>query len=266
MEKIIILGVSADIGRNICELFHADGAQIIGTYRRDFAERTELEALDGVDLIQCDVSKQDDIERLERAHAVRCFNWTTIFSSVGTAEPIGRFFALDFDAWERSVAVNMTAQLRAIHGLYPWRDASRVVNVALLAGGGTNNPFRCYSAYCVAKIGLIKMCELIDDEAEDVNAFILGPGFVKTKVHEETLRAGAMAEGNLERVRRFVEHGAGTTFEDIYKCLRWAMAAGREVAGGRNFSVVHDGWRSGALGEELKRDRDMFKLRRHRNA
>lgn len=267
MTDIIILGVSADIGLNICRLFQRDGARILGTYRNDFAERENLAKLSGVRLLQCDLTNPSDIDELAQSAAQSGYAWDTIFSSVGTSEPIGRFFDLNFNDWARSVDVNMISQLRAIHALYPMRDKSKTVNIALLAGGGTNNPFRCYSAYCVAKIGLIKMCELIDDEAEDVNAFILGPGFVKTKTHYETLRAGAKAESNLDRVEKFMaSSGNGTSFEDIYKCLEWSRKMGRDVVGGRNLSVVHDRWgEDDGLANELKLDKNMYKLRRYRN-
>jgi NAD(P)-dependent dehydrogenase (short-subunit alcohol dehydrogenase family) len=266
MNRVIILGVSADIGSNICKLFHGDGFDVIGTYRNDFDARSELEGLENVRLIQCDLTQSLDVQRLTDFVRSQEFKWTHLFSSVGTSEPIGRFFDLDFDDWEKSVTINMTSQLRAVHSLYPLRDSSRQANIALLAGGGTNNPFRCYSSYAVAKIGLIKMCELIDDETEDLNIFIVGPGFVKTKTHFETLRAGEKAESNFGRVKEFMDsNDKGTSFEDIYKCLQWGAAMGREVAGGRNFSVVHDKWGTERLESELKQDNDMYKLRRYRN-
>jgi NAD(P)-dependent dehydrogenase (short-subunit alcohol dehydrogenase family) len=266
MTNIIILGASADIGQNICRLYQRDGAKIIGTYRSEFPERVSLSQLDGVKLLQCDLTRQEDVARLAFFVSESEFSWDVIFSSVGTSEPIGRFFELDFDKWARSIDVNMISQLRAIHALYPMRDKSKKVDIALLAGGGTNNPFRCYSAYCVAKIALIKMCELIDDEAEDLNAFILGPGFVKTKTHYETLRAGSKAEQNLERVEKFMASiGIGTSFKDIYDCLEWSRKMGRSVVGGRNLSVVHDNWGADDLASALKNDNNMYKLRRSRN-
>lgn len=264
--KVIVLGVSADIGSRICELYQRDGAFVVGTYRNDFAGREYLEKLSGVSLIQCDLTRREDMIRLSEFVGSSGFRWNVLFSSVGTSEPIGRFFELDFDDWERSVHVNMISQLRAIHALYPMRDSSRTVDIALLAGGGTNNPFRCYSAYCVSKIGLIKMCELLDDEADDVNAFILGPGFVKTKTHYETLRAGAKAEGNLGRVQEFMSSAEnGTPFEEIYACIEWSRCVGRTVVGGRNIAIVHDDWGTEELARQLESDKDMYKLRRFRN-
>ena len=38
------------------------------------------------------------------------------------------------------------------------------------------------------------MCELIDDENKNLNCFIVGPGFTKTKTHFETIKAGKKQE------------------------------------------------------------------------
>jgi hypothetical protein len=110
------------------------------------------------------------------------------------------------------------------------------------------------------------MCELIDDEYKDIKIFILGPGFVKTKTHYETIRAGSRAESNYERVSTFINSAeVGTSFEKIYDCLVWAIRASRQVVGGRNFSIVHDRWGTPSLEEELIADLNMYKLRRFKN-
>lgn len=266
MKTAIVLGVNADIGRNIGLQLINDDYQVIGTYRQDFEYFDSLAATPGMTLIRCDVTNAEDPVNLARLLRERQVAWDFLFSSVGSSEPIGRFFELDFVEWERSVDINFIGQMRVLHALYGLRRLGAVVDIGLLAGGGTNNPFRCYSAYCVAKIALIKMCELIDDEAADVNIFIVGPGFVRTKTHYETLKAGAAAEENLERVRDFIASDTqGTSFNDIYRCLMWACSIGRTIVGGRNLSVVHDAWGTTALADALAADANMYKLRRAGN-
>jgi len=164
--------------------------------------------------------------------------------------------------------VNSTAQLRALYALQPARRPQSLSHVFFFAGGGTNSPFRNYSAYCLGKIMLIKMCELLDDEDPDINAVILGTGWVNTKIHRQTLKSTA-AEENRERTAEFLKQpGAGTSFEDVFACIEWCVRSGRELVGGRNFSIVHDAWRKdGAeLLAELGRDKNKFKLRRSGNA
>ena len=187
---------------------------------------------------------------------------------MGQLAPVGLFFENDFESWAQSVETNGVAQLRALHAVHPFRRTERVCHVVFFAGGGTNNPFRSYSAYCLGKISLIKMCELLDDENPDLNVFIVGTGWVRTKIHEQTLAAGDRAGVNYGETRTFLDQNTpGTDHADIAAMIRWGVAQGRSVAGGRNFSIVHDGWDEAGsdLAATLQADPDKFKLRRHGN-
>ena len=150
-----------------------DGWDIIGTYRNP-EHVAALTDRPGVTLVQCDPGENGGLAPLTQIFADKSLTWDLFFSSVGTMEPIGPFFETDFDAWERSVVLNTTAQLRALHMLHRFRRPE-MAHVCFLAGGGTNGPFRNYSANCVSKIALIKMCELLHDESPDLNVFIVGP-------------------------------------------------------------------------------------------
>ena len=130
----------------------------------------------------------------------------------------------------------------------------------------TNPTFNNYSAYTVSKIGLIKFCELLSSEYEDVKIRIVGPGFVKTKTHCETLEAGEAAGNNLKRVRDFMNsEDQGTKFEEIYNCLKWFDQEEKDVVSGRNYSVVNDQWGNERLKTQLIADKNMYKLRRSKN-
>lgn len=266
-ESVFILSAGSDIGRELAERYLAAGHQVAGTYR---SERSvaELEPHPNLHLFKCDLADPPSIRAALSAFREEVGVWDTFISSAGTEEPIGPFFECDFDEWEQSVIVNASAQLRVLHGLYPLRRPGKLNHAMFFAGGGTNNPFRNYSAYCISKIFLIKVCELLDDENDDLNVFIVGPGFVRTKIHRQTLCRPQLAGPNYEKTRAWVESDEpGTSFDDIYECIEWCKALGKRGAGGRNFSIVHDQWRDGgaALTEALLQDTDKFKLRRHGN-
>lgn len=219
-------------------------------------------------LLPCDVGSRDSIREMLDAYRRLGQPWDVFISAVGVLEPIGPWTSLEFDAWEESVIINSLAQLRVLHGLYPHRRPGREVHAAFFAGGGTNNPFRNYSAYCLSKIALIKMCELIDDEVPDLNAFIIGPGFLPTKIHAQTFANPEGAGKNVDKTKHFFEApGRVATYADLYDCINWCVAGGRDVMGGRNLSAVHDPWNDpgNALAEALRHDGNRFKLRRAGN-
>jgi len=264
MKKIIIFGINSDIGSNVARFFlkKKQKVKMVGTFRKK-EPSIILENKNYLEYIQCDFIKSKDLNKLRKFLKRKKFNWDIIFSSIGTTEPIGRFFDLKFKDWKRSININMISQLEAIHKIYPMRNKKKNCNIIFLAGGGTNNPFRYYSSYTVSKIGLIKMCELLDDEYKNLNVFILGPGLTRTKGHLETIKAGKAAKSNFFKIKKFLaSKRQGTEFKTIYECINWGINSGKKVVGGRNFSIVHDNWKSKKIIQKLKRDKNMFKLRR----
>jgi len=115
---------------------------------------------------------------------------------------------------------------------------------------------------------LAKMCEFLDAENKDLNVFIVGPGWTKTKIHHTILSDKRTVKAKVLETRDFLKNKNGTSLDDIDECVDWLCAQGKPVAGGRNFSVVYDPWRKDKrekLKKALKSDPNMYKLRRSKN-
>ncbi len=266
--SVFILSVSSDIGRALALKYLNDGYEVIGTFRNK-QSIVDLIGKQGLRLISCDLDSKRSvglmIDTYRKIYQSLHNSWDIFISCVGTMEPIDPFFSQDFDTWEESVEVNSTAQLRVLHGIYPYRRQCSVSSVVFFAGGGSNGPFTNYSAYAASKIFLTKMCELLDDECGDLNPFIIGPGFRRTKIHNETFNNPVSAGKNLDRTHfLFGSDYSDLSFNDIYRFINWAVTQGKKVTGGRNFSVLHDEWRNGGLQlvKQLVEDENKFKLRR----
>lgn len=250
---VFILSVSSDIGRYLASRYLRDGYKVFGTYRSktsiaDWAELPEVQ------LFRCDIASHKSVRSMIDNYRSFSNPWDIFISCVGMLEPIKPFFSSDFDTWEKSVTVNSLAQLRVLRMLWPYRTFEKC-HAAFFAGAGTNGAVPNYSAYAASKIFLIKMCELLSAENSDLNPFILGPGFRPTKIHRAH---------NVDFLKAII---SVSSLGDIYDCINWCITQGKEITGGRNFSVVHDPWRNGgeALVRQLKEDSNKFKLRRFRN-
>jgi NAD(P)-dependent dehydrogenase (short-subunit alcohol dehydrogenase family) len=263
MVDVVIIGASSDIGSALAERYLRRGDRVWGTFRSETATTERLRAA-GATLVAADISAPEAIKEFADRLRVEGIGWHRLISAVGLLAPIGPFFETDFEEWERSVQVNSTAQLRALHALRPLQSKEEPARCILFAGGGTNGPFDSYSAYCLGKLMLIKACELLHSECPDLVISILGTGWVATRIHEQTLSAGAAAGPNLERTKNFLaDAGAmGTPIETVADCIDWCFAAPRAAVGGRNFSIVHDGWREEGFIEALMAYPDDGKLRR----
>jgi NAD(P)-dependent dehydrogenase (short-subunit alcohol dehydrogenase family) len=266
MADAIIISASSDIGAALGRRWLARGWNVLGTYRTGSAQVEELARL-GMPLVRCDLSEAASVHEACLRLRGLCPNWDVLVLCPGGLEPVGPFAKCDFAEWEQSVRVNFTGQLQVVHGLLPARRRSAPAGPCVLffAGGGSNNAPVNYSAYTASKIGLTKMCELLDAEVPDTRFVILGPGWVKTKIHEATLRAGARAGGNYQRTVDKLAGDGCTPMDEVLDCCDWLVRAPREVAGGRNFSAAFDPWAGPELAHRLVAEPHMYKLRRFGN-
>lgn len=259
----IILSASSDIGAELARRRLAAGWRVFGTFRQNGSNVESLHAL-GANLCVADFSLRESVRSACRLIAAQAAPWDELIVAPGTLEPIGLFEELDFDRWSSSFDVNFLNPLRAVHDLLP----SRLPGAAIVffAGGGTNGAADRFSAYTASKIALIKMTELLHSEIEDARFVILGPGWIRTKIHEETLRAGDAAGTARAETRRRLDVGDFGSMCSVLDCIDWAVQQPRSVVGGRNLSVQHDNWGSQALVGILEADANVAKLRRHGNA
>ena len=264
-KKVIFFSsITSDIGIALAKRYSRDGYILAGTYRSKQL-LPELTSLPNCHLYYCDLNDKQTIRDSIAQFAALGLRWSTFISLAASPPPLTSFFGSDFDEWSRSIHVNAIEQLRALHGLYPLRNRAAIANVVFFAGPGTNSAVKNFSAVTVSKIMLIKICELLDGENEDLNVFIVGPGWTKTKTHELILSDPGVSPEKYKETLDFMRTQQGSSMDDIYDCIRWLSKKGRQVAGGRNFSVVHDFWGAEKLSQELLEDTDMYKLRRHRN-
>ena len=110
------------------------------------------------------------------------------------------------------------------------------------------------------------MVELLDEEISDTSFSILGPGWVKTKIHDSTLNAPERAEENYHKTIKMLENNGAACYPiaKVIECCDWLLSSSRELVGGRNVSAVHDPWESDSI-ELILSDPNLFKLRRFGN-
>jgi NAD(P)-dependent dehydrogenase (short-subunit alcohol dehydrogenase family) len=265
MRNIIIVGISSDIGYNLAKFYLNDDHMVIGTYRSRNSNVEDIESMDLRDKVstyELDITNQKQVNQFPD-RIIAC-GWNTIIFSVCDIKPVGKFFDVPFEEWANSVNTNLLSQLNLLHSLYKYSNPG--ASVVFFAGMGTNSAVDEQSAICLSKIGLIKMVELLNCEYEDINPFIIGPGFVRTKVHKATLNYGAKNSESYRKVKDWIDSGKqGTPMIDIYNNIEWCISQGKAVSGGRNFSTVHDCWGSEELANQLLKNNDMYKLRRSGN-
>jgi len=161
-----------------------------------------------------------------------------------TTEPSASSSRSIFDEWERSIVVNFTAQLRVLHTLWPLRRPDRSSMSCFLAVAAPTGRSGTIRHTCVSKIALIKMCELIDDEASDATRSSSAQvtrvlGFTKKPCEPGRLRRVV----NMIKVVHIL--GNRALLSTISTTYARCMLKGARLLAAENFSTVHDRWRDG---------------------
>jgi short-subunit dehydrogenase len=220
MKNIVIIGASSDIGKAMAERFLEDGFTVIGTYR-DIEQVRRIFGKSNIRLYPCDLRHTTSLLEFTTRFKELNIEWDLLFVCVGMLTPIGEFFKCDFDEWVESIEVNAINQLRILHSLYPYR--SKKADVIFLGGGHRDRPFINYSAYWTSKTILLNMGALIRDENNKLSVSVIEPGWVKTKIHAQTLANPESAGGNYKKTVNFLTKGEGASMDEIYNSIRGAI-------------------------------------------
>lgn len=261
MSNILITGINSRIGSAFAfDLIKQKDINVIGTYRtkNDYIE--ELESL-GVKLLLCDFSDVNALDALTEQCDFNDLNSVCLFH--GVMEPIGEFKHNDIERWGNSFNINFLSIANALHVLL--NKVSSGCRFITLAGGGVNGSPKAYSSYTIAKIALIKLNELLATENPEHFFFNLGPGWVDSPIHQQTISAGdAASEAYQETIRRY-QANEFVPIDKVVDALNFfTFIAGKEFSG-RNFSAINDQLRSNALSEKLLNCVNSYKLRRFNN-
>ena len=91
----------------------------------------------------------------------------------------------------------------------------------------------------------------------------MGPGFVATRLHQQTLKAGAGKAGEkfLESTKKEIEKG-GVPPEKAANLTVFLLSSKSEGVTGKFLSAQWDPWEKPEFIEKLKKDKDFATLRR----
>jgi NAD(P)-dependent dehydrogenase (short-subunit alcohol dehydrogenase family) len=218
-RTVLIIGGSSDIGQALIGQYLKQNCKVIATYRNYehmVKFMTEKKEPNKKNLTLFPLEMRNYIQRyhlFEYMETTQTY-WDDIIFLNGTTLPIGAFMDVDVNQWEESIRQNSIIPAQLLQKLYEVRNKDKVCNVCFFSGGGINGVFDNFSAYTMSKFMLHKFVELLNSECEDLNPFIIGPSFVKTKIHEEILANKESAGKSFHKAAGYLEKGAGTPHDD----------------------------------------------------
>ncbi len=187
-----------------------------------------------------------------------------LVNCAGVYGPIGRLDEIDPIAFRDAININLLGTFYMCHYFLPLLKIAKRGKIVNCSGGGAATPFPNYSAYAVGKIGVVRLTENIalefKDENMDIN--VIAPGFVITRLHQDTIKAGARAgEGFLNATREQIEKGGVSPLLSA-RLTVFLLSGLSDGITGKFISAPWDPWEEKGFMERLKTDRDYASLRR----
>ena len=175
--------------------------------------------------------------------------------------PIGRLDEVSPREVTETIAVNLVGTMLALHHGLP-RLRATGGRAVTFSGGGATSPLPRYDAYAASKAGVARLTENVAS-AGPVEVNCVAPGFVATRMHKGTLRAGPEASGSdyYERTRSQLEAG-GFPATEAAELVCFLLTDQARGISGRLLSAQWDPWREEAFRSRLIADRALATLRR----
>jgi NAD(P)-dependent dehydrogenase (short-subunit alcohol dehydrogenase family) len=268
-RTIVITGGSLGIGLAVAERCAHDGAAVVIAARGQADMDAALEKLKGISSARHSCYRLDVGELTQ----VRAFaewiagNYGTIDGLVncaGVYGPIGKTPDVDLEHFEQAIKINLLGTVYMCSAFAPLIKGTRrkIVNYS---GGGAATPFARYSAYASSKAAIVRFTENLSIEMKedgfDINC--VAPGFVITRLHQQTLAAGKeqAGDGFFESTVKQVNSG-GVPPEKAAALTSFLLSAASDGITGKFISAPWDPWDTADFQDLMRTDTDAATLRR----
>ena len=174
----IVTGAASGIGRTTAQLFAEEGAKVLAV---DLPGKNL--AADHANIVTFEKSVGDaDAADAIVSEAVKRFGRLDIVMNNAGISSSTRIEDLTEDIWQRTLNVNLSAQMRICQKAVPHLKASsagRIINVASVMAEGTDYGL---AAYCASKAGVAGLTRMLALELGKfgITANYLEPGAIKT--------------------------------------------------------------------------------------
>jgi NAD(P)-dependent dehydrogenase (short-subunit alcohol dehydrogenase family) len=239
--KILLTGSSSGIGRGLAERLVARGHEVWG-----LARSPQAPLAGKFHAVRCDVSEWPQVAAAAAAVQAATAALDAVVACAGVQGEIGPALAADPAAWSATVRANLDGTyytLRAFHPLLA--RAPRRAKVVCFSGGGATKPRVNFSAYGVAKTGVVRLVETIAEEMRgqpyDINA--IAPGAINTRLTDEVIAKGPDVAGAAEYAAAVKQkETGGSSLARALDLVEYLLSEKSDGITGRLISAPWDPW------------------------
>jgi NAD(P)-dependent dehydrogenase (short-subunit alcohol dehydrogenase family) len=242
---VVLTGSSSGIGRALAERLLSRGHFVWGLARSDQSDFAGRHA-GNFRASRCDVSDWTQVARAAAVVASSLPHLDGLITCAGAQGEIGRALGTSPQKWSATVRANLDGTyhaLRAFDALLA--RAPHRAKVVCFSGGGATKPRARFSAYGVAKTGIVRLVETIAEEERgrpyDINA--IAPGPINTRLTDEIIALGPAVVGEAEYAAAQKQLASGgAPLEQALGLVEWLVSPASDGISGRLLSAPWDPW------------------------
>lgn len=262
---LVITGTSTGIGRALAERLLAAGHYVWGLAR---SEQSELATRhpDTFRATRCDVAEWAEVEHAAAEVATVWPQVDGLVTCAGAQGAVGPALTLDPAQWSATVRTNLDGTYYALRAFRPLlRQAPRRAKIVCFSGGGATKARPNFSAYGVAKTGVVRLVETVAEELRgeplDVNA--VAPGAIHTRMTDEVKRLGPTVVGEAEYQAALRQQpDDGTRLQKALDLVVWLLSPASDGVTGRLLAAQWDPWATLDRHRDALAASDAYQLRR----
>ncbi len=263
--NIVLTGSSTGIGRALAERLLAQGHHVWGLARSDQADFAAQHP-GAFRATRCDVGAWPQVAAAAAEILGAWKSLDALVTCAGLQGEIGPALAADPEKWSATVRANLDGTYFALRAFGPALTAHpRRGKIVCFSGGGATKPRLHFSAYGVAKTGVVRLVETIAGETAsqplDINA--VAPGAINTRLTDEVLALGPAVAGAAEfAAAQKQKASGGGSLEKALGLVEWLLSSASDGVTGRLLSAPWDPWPTLGQHATALAASDIYTLRR----
>jgi NAD(P)-dependent dehydrogenase (short-subunit alcohol dehydrogenase family) len=243
--NIVITGSSTGIGRALALRLLGEGQNVWGLARSD-QSKFEPGEKGLFSSSRCDMANWAEVEEAARQVGATWKFVDGLVCCAGAHGEVGPAVRADPARWSATVRANLDGTFNAIRAFHPMLvRAPRRAKIVCFAGGGATKARSHFSAYGVAKTGIVRLVETIAEEEIqaplDINA--VAPGAIATRLTDEIIALGPDIAGQTEFDSAVKQRaGGGASMERALDLVEWLLSPKSDGITGKLLSAPWDPW------------------------
>ena len=269
-KTVIVTGGSHGIGRCVVDFCAKNEYNTIVVARNEDDLKSTVSELDNLyanrnEYYSLDVSDYQQVQVFADSLRKRKLTINGLINCAGIYGPIGKLTEIDIPKYLDAIKINLMGTVNMCALIVPLLSSDNRAKIINYSGGGAASSFPFYSAYATSKVAIARLTENLSVEFEEneIDVNCVAPGFVNTRIHQETISAGPKNSGK-KFYDNTIDQIQGKSISPNYaaELSIFLLSKESDFISGKFISAPWDNWREKSFQQKLKDDKDFATIRR----